>query len=152
VDFYGVAGLVSPRRRRTPLTFAAFDVLAVSGNSLLDHDQISRREVLDCLVRLSDGALTAVRQVPGADLDHVLAACEHLGLEGVALKRSRSIYPPGQRSPDWRKLKCGMSRAALRAPRQSLSARFRYSRGEWGTTTRRSTCCGAGPTLKSAYW
>ncbi|MGI9028962.1 MAG: hypothetical protein ACR2HP_03115 [Ilumatobacteraceae bacterium] len=58
VDSYPLAGLMSARRRGTPLTFVAFDVLYLNGRSLLDYDLASRREVLDCLVRLSDGALT----------------------------------------------------------------------------------------------
>ncbi len=67
-DFYPLAGLLSARRRSQPLTFVAFDVLRLNGRSLLDYDLASRREVLDCLVRLSDGALTAVHVFPGPSL------------------------------------------------------------------------------------
>jgi bifunctional non-homologous end joining protein LigD len=55
-DFYPLAGLMSARRRRRRVTFVAFDVLRLNGRSLLDYDLASRREVLDCLVRMSDGA------------------------------------------------------------------------------------------------
>ena len=111
VDFYPLAGLLSARRRRTPLTFVAFDVLHLSGRSLLDYDLASRREVLDCLVRLSDGALTAVNTFAGLDLDDVLAGCDQLAMEGVVLKRLYSRYRPGRRTTDWRKVKCPAWRA-----------------------------------------
>ncbi len=64
-DFYPLAGMLSARRRSQRLTFVAFDVLRLNGRSLLDYDLTSRREVLDCLVRLADGALTAVKVFPG---------------------------------------------------------------------------------------
>ena len=44
------------------MTFVAFDILALNGRDLLDYVLTSRREVLDCLVRLSDGALTPWRR------------------------------------------------------------------------------------------
>lgn len=106
VDFYPLAGLMAARRRHQRLTFVAFDVLRLNGCSLLDYDLASRREVLDCLVRLSDGALTAAHVFPGSDLDDVLAGCDQLAMEGVVLKRLDSRYRPGRRTTDWRKVKC----------------------------------------------
>lgn len=111
VDFYPLAGLISARRRGAPVTFVAFDVLRLNGRSLLDYDLASRREVLECLVRLSDGALTAVTGFSGPDVDDVLAGCEQLAMEGVVLKRLDSPYRPGRRSQDWRKVKCRAWRA-----------------------------------------
>ena len=35
-----------------------------------------------------------------------LHACEQEGMEGVVLKRDRSLYRPGTRSKDWAKVKC----------------------------------------------
>ena len=80
-------GCSPARRRQQRLTFVAFDVLRLNGRSLLDYDLASRREVLDCLVRLSDGSLTAVHVFPGSELDDVLAGCEQLDMEGVVMKR-----------------------------------------------------------------
>jgi bifunctional non-homologous end joining protein LigD len=110
-DFYPLAGLMSARRRRSAVTFVAFDVLRLNGRSLLDYDLTSRRQVLDCLVRLADGALTAVTMFPGADLGEVLAGCEQLAMEGVVVKRRSSVYRPGRRTADWRKVKCTAWRA-----------------------------------------
>ena len=103
IDFYPLAGLMSARRRRSTVTFVAFDVLRLNGRSLLDYDLASRRQMLECLVRLSDGALTAVATFDGADLDDVLTCCEQMQMEGV-VKRRTSLYRPGKRTPDWRKV------------------------------------------------
>ena len=81
-------------------------MLRLNGRSLLDYHLASRREVLDRLVRLSDGALTAVHMFPGSELDDVLAGCEQLSMEGVVVKRRTSLYRPGRRTADWRKVKC----------------------------------------------
>ena len=97
-DFHPLAGLLSARRRHQRLTFVAFDVLRLNGRSLLGDDLASRRDILDCLVRLSDGALTAVRVFPGPELHDVLAGCEHLNMEGVVVKRRTSLYRPGSRT------------------------------------------------------
>ena len=110
-DFYPLASLLAARRRSQRLTFVAFDVLRLNGRSLIDYNLASRREVLDCLVRLSDGALTAVRVFPGPELDDVLAGCEHLNMEGVVVKRRTSTYRPGRRTAEWRKVKCSGWRA-----------------------------------------
>ena len=111
VDFYPMAGLLAARRRHPRLTFVAFDVLRLNGRSLLDYDLASRREVLDCLVRLSDGSLTAVHVFRGCELDEVLAGCEQLDMEGVVVKRRTSLYRPGRRTAEWRKVKCPAWRA-----------------------------------------
>ena len=42
---------------------------------------------------------------PAADVDDLLAACDELDLEGVVVKRCSSLYRPGARSKDWRKIK-----------------------------------------------
>ena len=105
-DFYRLAGVLSARRRSQLLTFVAFDLLRLEGRSLLEHDLASRREVLDCLVRVSDGALTAMPMFPGSELEDVLAGCEQLDMEGVVVKRRTSTFRPGRRTAQWRKVKC----------------------------------------------
>ena len=110
-DFYPLAGMLSARRRSQRLTFVAFDVLRLNGRGLLDYDLASRREVLECLVRLSDGVLTAVHVFPGSELEDVLAGCEQLSIEGVVVKRRTSTYRPGRRTANCRKLKCPAWRA-----------------------------------------
>lgn len=110
-DFYPLAGLISSRRRSSMLTFVAFDILRLNGRSLLDYEHAARRRLLERLVRLSDGALTSVATFDGEDLDDVLASCEQLEMEGVVVKRRTSVYRPGRRSVDWRKVGCAGWRA-----------------------------------------
>ena len=105
-EFYALAGAVASRRRdRAAVSYVAFDVLWLNGWPLLDRPYVERRQVLQRLSELSDGALPVVPSFPASDLDALLIACEELDLEGVVVKRNASRYRPGRRSPDWRKVK-----------------------------------------------
>jgi bifunctional non-homologous end joining protein LigD len=90
-----------------PVTYLVFDLLAWDGEDLLEVPYAQRRARLDAL------AIAGHRWVAtpwfegngsgvGAD---VLAASQENGLEGVVAKRRESRYRPGERSPDWRKVK-----------------------------------------------
>lgn len=98
-DFYGLLGAL----HRGRATFVAFDVLLVEDQVLAGQSYTRRRAVLETLVL--PGA-SVVPSYAGENLDDVLSACGEGGMEGVVLKRKRSIYRPGQRSADWRKVKC----------------------------------------------
>lgn len=66
--------------------------------------------------RLDSLGLAPVQVVPSYDAalaEHLLAACGEQGMEGVVLKRAGSIYRPGRRSADWRKVKCVVWREHL---------------------------------------
>lgn len=105
-DFPRLAGaVVSKRRDRATTDFVAFDLLAVDGQLLIDRPHVERRQLLEHLAGLAPEALHIVPSYPAADIDDLLDACEQLDLEGVVLKRSSSIYRPGARSRDWRKVK-----------------------------------------------
>ena len=110
-DFYGLAPALARRRRTKALTFAVFDVVWIDGQltTALSYDQ--RRRLLHQL----DLALpvTPVPSWPGYDTDALLAACEEHGVEGVVLKRRDSRYRAGERSTDWRKVKCQTWRVHL---------------------------------------
>ena len=97
-SFYGLLGAL----HRGAAAFVAFDVLAAAGDVLVHRSYNVRRAVLDTL----DLPVPIVPSLPGTDLDDLLTACEHGGMEGVVLKRLRSIYRPGERTSDWRKMKC----------------------------------------------
>ena len=105
-DFYAIAPTVSMRRRtrRPTLSFAAFDVLWIDGTSTIDLPYLHRRRLLDQLGL--NGPATIVPTWDGEDAADLLAACEHLDVEGVVLKRHDSTYQPGRRSTMWRKVKC----------------------------------------------
>ena len=80
----------------------AFDVLVDRGTPLLDLPWSQRRERLEAL----DLAGPAWATPPvGDDLPTSLQTAAARGLEGVVSKRRDARYRPGERSPDWRKLR-----------------------------------------------
>jgi bifunctional non-homologous end joining protein LigD len=99
---YSVSPRVAAKRRRAPLTFAAFDVL-VFNRSVIDEPYRRRRELLEGLA-LNGKAWCTVPRLYGS-IGDVLAVCAEHRLDGVVAKRVDSRYRPGERSPDWRKLK-----------------------------------------------
>ena len=80
-----------------------FDVLQVDGNDTIGLPYVDRRRLLDQLVEPGDNwTVPSFRLGDGAAL---VAATAEQGLEGVIAKRVDSIYRPGTRTKDWRKIK-----------------------------------------------
>ena len=90
--------------KRATVTFAAFDLLALGGRSLLYTPYDERKRLLADLCLLGPAWCT-LPVWTDVDLSDLLAACELQGLEGLVAKRVRSRYRPGRRSPDWVKVK-----------------------------------------------
>jgi bifunctional non-homologous end joining protein LigD len=95
---------LSRGRARTPVTFAAFDVLYLDGETVTGKPYLERRALLEGL-GLTGPAWCTVLSVVG-DVPELMAACGQLGLEGLVAKRLDSIYRPGARSKQWVKAKC----------------------------------------------
>jgi bifunctional non-homologous end joining protein LigD len=95
-------GAVRALAGRVPVVYLIFDLLRLSGHSLLERPYRDRRELLDQLELTGDGWNTPPAFDDGADL---LAASRARGLEGVVAKRRDSRYEPGRRSAAWRKIK-----------------------------------------------
>jgi bifunctional non-homologous end joining protein LigD len=89
---------------QVPVTYLMFDLLYIDGQPTVGLPYQQRRELLDALglAGRSWQAPPTFTGVAGAD---VLAAAAAQRLEGVVAKRLDSTYRPGQRSPDWRKIK-----------------------------------------------
>jgi bifunctional non-homologous end joining protein LigD len=92
----------------TPVSFVAFDVLWLDGESLVDRPQSERRAVLDGLGIKGRAWQTA--PVLAATPEDLMEACRQLGLEGFMAKRLDAPYLPGRRSSAWWKMKCGRRR------------------------------------------
>ncbi len=86
-----------------PVTFLAFDLLALDGEDLTPRRYTERRARLDALAPTGHRWVATPWFAGGGA--GVLAASQENGLEGVVAKRLDSVYRPGVRSPDWRKLK-----------------------------------------------
>ncbi len=86
-----------------PVSYLVFDLLSWDGEDLSNRPYAERRGRLDAL-GLAGHRWVATPWFAGGGAG-VLAASEENGLEGVVAKRLDSVYRPGVRSPDWRKLK-----------------------------------------------
>lgn len=100
-------GLSSPltiRRRAAdvPVSFVAFDLLALDGESLVERPYEERRALLAGLDL--GGRWQAPRHHLGEGAA-LLEATRREGLEGVVAKRLGSPYRPGVRGRDWLKLR-----------------------------------------------
>src|SRR3954470_22950637 len=95
-------GEIAAAERRAPAVFFCFDLLHHGGRNLRGLHYVQRRRLLHALLRPGDHV-----QLVHADEDGVAlyAAAIETGFEGVVGKRKTSIYRPGQRSPDWLKVK-----------------------------------------------
>ena len=90
-------------RSKAPIAYQVFDLLYLDGESLLDVPLETRKRLLRRLLRPHPIVQFATHVIGegSAFLDAALAG----GLEGVVAKRRTSRYRPGQRSPDWVKIK-----------------------------------------------
>jgi bifunctional non-homologous end joining protein LigD len=85
-----------------PVTFVAFDLLRRFGVDLTARPFAERRATLERFVAEQDGWTLSPAFDDGPATEQV--SRDH-GLEGVVAKRLDSVYRPGTRSKDWRKLR-----------------------------------------------
>jgi bifunctional non-homologous end joining protein LigD len=90
--------------RQAPVTFMAFDVLAVDAIDICGYPWAQRRQRLEDLYEQAPDDIWRVNTA-FADGPGLLAATAGMGLEGVVAKRVTSRYWPGRRTPYWRKVK-----------------------------------------------
>jgi len=100
--------LASPKeidraRRKIPVTLFAFDLLWLDGRELISLPVEERRELLEGVATETDQLrLSVMVEGKGKAFFH---SAKQLGFEGILAKRHGSVYRPGQRSKDWRKIK-----------------------------------------------
>jgi len=85
------------------IVFYAFDVLYLSGRSLMSEPLEQRRAQLPEIIG-KNPTIRLSRDLPGS-VAAILQALRAAGIEGVVAKRRSSSYQPGERSSDWLKLK-----------------------------------------------
>lgn len=88
---------------RTPIAYHLFDLLRLDGHDLTGFPLRDRRALLETLGAGADAPVI----VPPVfdDLDAAMQTSRDLGLEGVVVKESGSVYRPGSRSGSWLKIK-----------------------------------------------
>jgi bifunctional non-homologous end joining protein LigD len=105
-DFYRLGSALAVRRRTgAEVSFVAFDLLWLDGETLTGRPYADRRKLLAGL-KLPARGTPVVPSFDGLDAALLFKACDALGVEGVVLKRQASLYWPRERSRDWRKAKC----------------------------------------------
>jgi bifunctional non-homologous end joining protein LigD len=95
--------MIRLRAQETPVSYVAFDLLALDGEPLLDEPYERRRELL-LELGLDDHHWRTPAHHVGSGSDF-LEAARAQGLEGIVCKRLGSPYRPGKRSPDWLKIR-----------------------------------------------
>jgi bifunctional non-homologous end joining protein LigD len=85
-----------------PVTFVAFDLLRRFGVDLTSRPYSERRATLE---RFAEDHAGWTLSPSFDDGDATEAVARQHGLEGVVAKRLTSVYRPGARSDDWRKLR-----------------------------------------------
>jgi bifunctional non-homologous end joining protein LigD len=101
-------GLVNPitierRVSETPVSFIAFDLLALDGEPRIDEPYLLRRELLESIG--VDGVRWQIPRHHLGDGAALLEAARRQGLEGVVAKRANSPYRSGRRSGEWLKVR-----------------------------------------------
>jgi bifunctional non-homologous end joining protein LigD len=91
------------QQHATQVAYYAFDVLAVDGHDTIAIPYEQRRELLVGLVESAANWMVPAHRV--GDGVALLEATVERGLEGVMAKRLGSVYVPGKRTPNWRKVK-----------------------------------------------
>lgn len=92
----------SEKQNALPVHFAAFDVLYVDDNSVMNMPLQKRLELLKELVVPSDVLSVVPSYEDGRTL---LSQVKAMGLEGIVSKKRNSKYRMDFRSPDWLKVK-----------------------------------------------
>ena len=91
------------QRHERQAVLHVFDVVRIDDHDTIELPYEHRRQLLDQLVEAGDNWLVPGHRLGGgADL---LEATGPQGLEGIMAKRLGSVYVPGKRSPNWRKIK-----------------------------------------------
>ncbi len=91
------------QQHATQVAFYAFDVLSVDGHDTISLPYESRRELLSGLLEAGPNWMVPAHRI--GDGAALVAATIETGLEGVMAKRLGSLYVPGKRTPNWRKVK-----------------------------------------------
>jgi len=89
-------------RGEGPVSFLAFDLLAVNGTDTMGLPLEHRRRLLEQVLEPGDRWGISPMHDDGVAL---LAVTDAAGMEGVMAKRRDSVYLPGKRSAVWRKVK-----------------------------------------------
>ena len=96
---------VSRASRSAPVAFIVFDILEDGGEDLRALPLTSRRARLERVFGNTGSDLLRLSEFVPADGRALFSRAAASGWEGLVVKHLQSHYKPGQRTPDWRKMK-----------------------------------------------
>ncbi|MGM9969098.1 MAG: DNA ligase [Anaeroplasma sp.] len=90
-------------KRKYPVTFVAFDILYYDNESIMNKPLIRRKEILkNNIIENNRLAITRFIEEDGINLFEIVKSNR---LEGIVAKKKDSIYIPGIRTNNWKKIK-----------------------------------------------
>jgi len=95
------------RTKKGSIVYYVFDILFIDGSDLLNVELMSRRIILEELMKQLKDEMTNIRlsgYIENNGSDFFKVASEN-NLEGIIAKKKDSIYEPGKRSRNWLKIK-----------------------------------------------
>jgi bifunctional non-homologous end joining protein LigD len=96
---------IARRAEGQPVAFVAFDLLREDGDDLCGKPLMERRKRLETVLEGAPSEVIRLSPQMVGDGAALLAQAQAEGWEGLIVKDARSLYRPGKRTADWRKLK-----------------------------------------------
>lgn len=93
--------------KAVPASYIVFDIIGLKGKTIMELPLCQRKKILKEELQEND-SVTIVDYLP-REGDSYFKAAVKMGLEGIMAKRDASSYQPGARSPDWIKIKKGLT-------------------------------------------
>ncbi|MFS0841337.1 DNA ligase [Paenibacillus sp. 1P03SA] len=101
-DFENMMSRFQSPRKKTPVTFVAFDILRHRGIDVTSLPLMRRKEILE--TALTETEHYKVIQVAKGSSTEYFRIVKQLGLEGVVIKEKNSSYEVNRRSWSWQKV------------------------------------------------
>ena len=85
--------------------YIVFDVLRTGGRDLCDLPLLERRQIVERLFKGNRDSCLRISELSRGSGTDLYERATQQGWEGLIAKRADSLYKPGKRTPDWRKIK-----------------------------------------------
>src|SRR6185295_9121509 len=85
--------------------YIVFDVLREGKHDLCDLKLLERRQIVERLFKSNSESGLRISEVARGNGRDLYSRALQQGWEGLIAKRADSLYKPGKRTPDWRKIK-----------------------------------------------
>jgi ATP-dependent DNA ligase len=94
---------IAEAAQNIPATFIVFDILLFEGKDVTGYPLSRRKDILASVIQPSRGIL--VNEWIVGEGQRLFAQTKAAGREGIVAKRKDSLYYPGKRVGEWRKIK-----------------------------------------------